>query len=106
MDKKIKITKITKENLIKDIARQTKKNTNDVREIYNTLENTIYDILSSVDEKQEFCIRLFEGISLDGSYIPDKTKKNNLTDETILVHSKIKPKFNITRSYCEKLNNK
>lgn len=98
--------KITKENLIREIARQTDNNISDIKFIYNALENYIFNILSSVNENQDVCIRLFEGISLDGSYIPEKTKKNNLTGKTNLVESKIKPKFNITRSYCEKLNDK
>lgn len=97
--------KITKENLIRDIAKQTNKNISDVKDIYNTLEKTIFDILSSVDVNGDISIRLFEGISLDGIYIPEKTKQNNLTGELSFVESKIKPKFNITRSYCEKLNN-
>lgn len=96
--------KFTKENLIKDIARQTNKNISDVKDIYNALEKDIFDILSSVNEDRNVCIRLFEGISLDGTYIPEQTKKNNLTGKTSFVESKIKPKFNITRSYCEKLN--
>ena len=98
--------KITKEALIKDIAKQTNKNVNDVKDIYNTLERTIFDIISSVDANGDVTIKLFEGISLDGSYISEKTKKNNLTGETSFVESKIKPKFKITRSYCEKLNDK
>ena len=97
--------KITKECLIKDIAKQTNKNINDVKDIYNTLEKTIFDILSSVDVNGDISIRLFEGISLDGVYIPEKTKQNNLTGELSFVKGKIKPIFNITRSYCEKLNN-
>ena len=97
--------KITKENLIKDIAKQSNKSIGDIRDIYNRLENTIFDILSSVDINGDVSIRLFEGISLDGVYIPEKIKQNNLTGKTNLVKSKIKPKFNITRSYCEKLNN-
>lgn len=96
--------KITKDNLIKDISRQTNKDINDVKNIYNTLEKTIFDILSSVNINGNISIRLFEGISLDGTYIPEKTKQNNLTGKVSLVKSKIKPKFNITRSYCEKLN--
>lgn len=97
---------VKKENLIREVAKQTNNNISDVKLIYNALENIIFNTLSSVDKKQDVCIRLFEGISLDGTYIPEKTKKNNLTDEVNLVESKIKPKFNITRSYCEKLNNK
>lgn len=98
--------RFTKECLIKDIAKQTNKNISDVKDIYNALEKDIFDILSSVNEDRDVCIRLFEGVSLDGIYIPKKTKKNNLTGQLGLVESKIKPKFNITRSYCEKLNDK
>lgn len=98
--------KITKENIIKDIARQTNKSVYDTKNFYNALENVIFDLLCSANERQDICIRLFEGISLDGKYIPEKTKKNNLTGKVNLVESKIKPKFNITRSYCEKLNDK
>ena len=97
--------RFTKENLIKDIAKQTNNNISDVKEIYNALENLVFDILSSVNEDRDVDIRLFEGISLDGTYVPAKEKKNNLTGKTSFVGSKIKPKFNITRSYVEKLNN-
>ena len=99
-------TRITKEVLIKDIAKQGNLNISDVKNVYNLLEKTIFDILSSVDVNGDVSIRLFEGISLDGIYIPEKTKQNNLTGKVSLVESKIKPKFNITRSYCEKLNSK
>lgn len=96
----------TKENIIREIAKQTKKNTSDVKIIYNALEELIFGSLSSVNKDNDVCIRLFEGVSLDGIYVSEKTKKNNLTGEMGLVKSKIKPKFNITRSYCDKLNSK
>lgn len=98
--------RFTKENIIKDIAKQTNKNISDVRDVYNALEKTIFDILSSVNINGNISIRLFEGISLDGIYVSEKTKQNNLIGEVRFVESKIKPKFNITRSYCEKLNSK
>lgn len=96
---------ITKENLIKDIAKQTNNNIGDVRDIYNALEDYLFDILSFVNEEQDISIKLFGGISLDGIFVPAKTKVNNLTGEETLVDSKIKPKFKITRSYRERLNN-
>lgn len=98
--------KITKDSLIRTIAKQTKKSVSSTKDFYNAFENVIFDMLSSVNEEQDICIKLFEGISLDGTYIEEKTKKNNLTGEVNLVPSKIKPKFNITRTYCEKLNSK
>lgn len=96
----------TKEEIIKDTAKQVKNTISNVREIYNVLENVIFETLKTVNEDQDVCIRLFEGINLEGNFIAEKTKKNNLTGEMHLVESKIKPKFNITRYYCEKLNNK
>lgn len=96
--------KITKENLIRDIAKQTNTSISDVKDIYNILEKNIFDLLSSVSENNDVSIKLFEGISLNGKYIPEKNKKNNLTGKESFVESKIKPKFNITRSYIEKLN--
>ena len=98
--------KVTKENLIKRIAEQTNNSICDTKVFYNALEDIIFDILSSVNEDGDVCVKLFEGISLDGKFVSEKTKKNNLTGEVCLVESRIKPKFNITRYYCEKLNNK
>lgn len=95
---------VSKKKLIKSIRNSHTKMV--VKDIYNILEDSLFEFLSSVNKKNDVCIRLFEGISLDGKFIPENVKKNNLTGETNLVHSKIKPKFNITRSYCEKLNNK
>jgi nucleoid DNA-binding protein len=95
---------ISKKKLIKSIKNVHTKTV--IKNVYNIFEDVVFEELSSVSKKQDVCIRLFEGISLDGKYISEKTKKNNLTGETSFVASKIKPKFNITRSYCEKLNNK
>lgn len=95
---------ISKKRLMKSIKNSHTKSV--VKDVYGLLENVIFKSLSSADKRQDVCIRLFEGVSLDCVYIPEKTKKNNLTGEFGLVESKIKPKFNITRYYCEKLNNK
>lgn len=97
---------ITKDKVIRDIAYKTNNSIIDTKIFYNGLEDYLFTVLSSVDENKDVTIRLFEGISLDGTYAYEKTKKNNLTGETSFVGSKIKPKFKITRSYCEKLNNK
>lgn len=94
---------ISKKKLVKSIKNSHTKTV--IKDVYNMFENVIFDSLSSVDKKQDVCIRLFEGVSLDGKYVPEKTKQNNLTGKINFVGSKIKPKFNITRSYCEKLNN-
>ena len=95
----------TKEKLIKELSKDCNINIKTVRDVYNALEEKIADILSSVKPNVDVSIRLFEGITIDGSFVPEKTKVNNLTGKVITSKSKIKPKANITRYYIEKLTN-
>lgn len=95
---------VSKKRLIRSIRNSHTKTA--IKNIYSTLENIVFESLHSVDKKNDICIKLFEGISIDGKYVPEKTKKNNFTGEIDIVESRIKPKFNVTRSYCDKLNNK
>ena len=93
----------TKDMLIRNIAEVCKKDKRTVRAIYNTLEDYIVEYLSSANLDTDISIRLFEGITVDSTFVPEKTKVNNLTGQVITSTSKIKPKANITRSYREKL---
>lgn len=93
----------TKEMLVKEIANKCHKDSKVVRVIYNSLEDIIFGILSSADPDTDISIRLFEGIVLESTYIPEEMKVNNLTGEIITASSKIRPKANITRNYREKL---
>lgn len=98
----------TKDMLIRKIAKMCRRNSTTVRSIYNALEEMIEKILSSATPDTDITIRLFEGITIDSMYVPEKTKINNLTGKVITSTSKIKPKANITRNYRDKLtsNNK
>ena len=97
-------TTYTKDMLIKNIAEACGKNIGTVRAIYNELEDMIEEYLSSASPDSDVSIRLFEGITIDSTFIPEKTKVNNLTGNVITTTSKIKPKANVTRYYCEKLS--
>ena len=94
---------ISKRRLMRSIKNYHTKSV--VKDVYNSLENVIFGSLSSASEERDVCVRLFEGVSIDCTYVPEGTRRNNLTGGMTFVESKIKPKFNITRTYCEKLNN-
>ena len=98
----------TKDMLIRKISDVCGRDLNTIRTIYNTLEDTVASLLSSAQPDTDVSIRLFEGITIDSTYVPEKTKVNNLTGKVITSASKIKPKANITRTYRNKLteNNK
>lgn len=99
---KIKYT-YTKDMLIRSIADACHKDMGTVRHIYNALEENVAKLLSSATPDTDISIRLFEGITIDSTFVLEKTKLNNLTGEVITATSKIKPKANITRSYKNKL---
>ena len=92
---------VSKKKLVKSIRSSHSKMV--VKTVLDVLEDSLFEYLSSVDEEQDICIKLFEGISLEGIYAAEKLKKSNLTGEVSLIPSRVKPKFNITRTYCEKL---
>ena len=96
----------TKDMLIKNIAEKCGEDNKTIRLFYNALEDNIADILSSAEPGTDMVIRLFEGITINTTYVPEKSKVNNLTGEPIIAKSKIKPKANITRYYCDKLTNR
>ena len=58
------------------------------------------------NEDRNISVRLFEGIVLNGVYVPSHEKVNNLTGETIVTKSKIVPKAHITRTYCDKISSR
>lgn len=101
---KTKLT-YTKEMLIKRLSKECRTDIGTVRNIYNALENDLVNILSDADLDTDISVRLFEGIAINSTYVPEKEKINNLTGESIVTKSKIKPKANITRYYCNKLTN-
>ena len=101
----------TKEMLVKQVTKKYKKEISpsklhmeEVRNVINLLEEEIFEILSTADENKDVSIRLFEGMTMDSTFVPGKTKVNNLTGKEIYVPGKIKPKVNITRYYTSSLN--
>lgn len=102
-DKKVTYTK---NMLVKAVAKDCRIDKNTVKSVYESLENNVADALSTANENQNVSVRLFEGIVLDGIYVPAHEKLNNLTGEMIIAKSKISPKAHITRTYCDKISSR
>lgn len=96
----------TKDMLIKTVAKDCRIDRNTVKDVYESLEDIVSDALSSANEDSDVSVRLFEGIVLNGVYVPSHEKVNNLTGKTIITKSKIVPKAHITRTYCDKISSR
>ena len=101
-NEKIRVT-FTKDMMIRKIAEACGINAKIVKSVYNAFEDCIFETLSLADLNKDISLRLFEGITIDSCLVPEKTKVNNLTGETITASRKIKTKANVTRNYCSKL---
>lgn len=95
----------TKQMLMKKISEMCDFDLNFVKEVYYALEDSIAEILSTTTEKNNVSIRLFEGITIDGVYVPQSIRINNLTGKIITSIAKIKPKVHVTKSYSQKITN-
>lgn len=96
----------TKDMLIKTVAKDCRIDRNTVKDVYESIEDSVSDALSSANEDSDVSVRLFEGIVLNGVYVPSHEKVNNLTGKTIITKSKIVPKAHITRTYCDKISSR
>ena len=96
----------TKDILIKTVAKDCRIDRNTVKDVYESIEDSVSDALSSANEDSDVSVRLFEGIVLNGVYVPSHEKVNNLTGKTIITKSKIVPKAHITRTYCDKISSR
>lgn len=92
---------ITQENLIRQIAGKEDLNASEVRKIFKTAEDIIFDCLSSTTSSERTVIKLMDGLSLECSYIPEKEIH---TYGNIVCKPRIWTKPKITRYYNRKLN--
>lgn len=99
MDSKV----VTKEQLIRLLAENSNIPIVTIRFIYDSLEDKLKDLLSEANLSQDITVKLFNGITINSKFIPQKERLNNLTGEKISAKSKIKVKSNVTRNYCESL---
>lgn len=93
----------TKANLIKSIAKECGFEQDEVRMVYESLDQHIVEALSKADEGTDVVVRLFDGVSMSSTFVPEMEKVNNLTGENIVSMCKIRPKVKLTRNYREKL---
>lgn len=92
---------VTQDELIKKIANKEDIEVATVRKIFKSAEDFIFDYLSSATQSENRVIKLFNGISLECKYIPEKKMH---TYDDIICGSKIWAKSKITRHYNRKLN--
>lgn len=95
---------VTKEMLMKEIASFENENIAIVRKVFDGLEDTIMDYLSSTTPSDNTVIKLFDGLYIECNYVPPKEMKHPGTRKHIVVPEKIWANAKVTRHLNRKLN--
>lgn len=95
---------INKEQLIREIARREGIPLSTVRSLYNTLENYIFELLSSAASDKKIELKLFNGFIIDCEYQGEREMLHPGYGRLFETEAKIWAKPKITRYYNRKLN--
>lgn len=98
------IEKINQTKLIEKICDVTAIPHNQVSAVLSSLEKNVSDMLSSASQDKDVRIKLFDGLILESRHSEPKTKRNNITGETITVPERLNVSGRITRLFENKIN--
>lgn len=96
---------ITKNQVMRDIAKAKGVNVATVHEVFAGLEEIMYDYLSSASPVEKVKIKLLEGLVLSSVYKDVQKSVHPETQEEIIVPERVWSNARITRHYNRKLNN-
>lgn len=92
---------ITQEMLIQQVAKEQNQDSAAIRRVFKSAEMLIFRILSAATPTDPAIIKVFDGLSLECRYMPEKTIR---TYDCIHCSAKLWVKPKITRHYNRKLN--
>lgn len=105
----------TKSMLIRDIAEKcflsddpvmiagVKRAVTITSAVYNALEAKVKELLACAAPGVDIVVKMFEGISLKGKYVPEITKQNNLTGEMMVYKAHVKPDVQFSKRFRDSL---
>ena len=96
---------ISREDLIKYLAKECKYYQSAVRDVWDKTEEYIYDTLANLPEDEDIVIKLFNGIRIEASVDPAKEKFVFYKGKNYTVSENVKMKIKFSRYAKEKVNN-
>lgn len=96
---------ISREDLIKHVARTCKQYQSSVREVWDATEEYIYTSIASLPEDEELVIKLFNGIRIEAEVEPSKDKQVPYAGRSYEISEQVKFKVKFSRYIKEKINN-
>lgn len=96
--------KINQTKLIEKICDTTAIPNNQVSAVLSSLEKNVFDFLSGASLDRDVQVKLFDGLIIESKHSEPKTKRNNITGETITVPERLNVSGKTTRIFEKKIN--
>ena len=94
---------ISQDDFIDRISEQTNVPKNFIKKILESMENIVYDSLSTVTPEESVDIKLFKGLHVSGKYIPEHYVTRGVFKD-VKCEARIKIKASFTDHYKSKFN--
>lgn len=94
---------VTRDELIKKIAKKENINVSTVRQILDALEDTAFDCFSHTTPTENVIVKLMNGVNMECTFIPGKDIRKGMFQNTACA-DRLKVKSCVTRYYNRKLN--
>lgn len=96
---------ITQDTLIKQIAEKEEMNAATVRRLFQSMEDTIFDCLSSASPSEELTIKLWNGIHIERKYVKAKKYSKGMF-QNINCPEHVCIKAHVSKYYNRQINQK
>ena len=96
---------ITREDLIKKLSQESGYCKQDLRNVLRALDDIVLEYFSDVDENEETSIQLVKGIKVGVKVLPERQRKNPLTQEDIICGPQTKPFAKFSVDFRNKIQN-
>lgn len=97
---------ITREQLIRMVAEKANYWQQDVKAVFNALEDVILECFGEVTEDEPISIRVFKGLALHGSFVPERERRSPHNNEPIVCKPTIKPSAKYSDVFKKKIQEK
>lgn len=103
---KNKVTKINQRELIKELSNRTGYFQTDINNIFDALEEYVINTLLSTQNYETKKIKLFNGLTLCGEYVPPRVMANSVVSSIPLkTYENIKVSAKFTHGFKERIKN-
>lgn len=95
--------RITRDQLIDKVVKDTEYYKRDVRAVFNSFERVIVDLFAEVTEEDSIEVNIMEGVKIGCKVVPERNRVNPKDQTPIIVGPTVKPMVRYSDTFRKKI---